>query len=102
MKVDFKHYQEMKAELKTLINHIGYIKLYQYWVNNKQDRISLSHSLWHKVYCNKTYTADNPNVIMTRQGRLLRYDPEFSMYPCNTNDDTLKTALIKAITEIFK
>jgi len=33
--------------------------------------------------------------------RLFAHDPSFELYPCDTDDTTLKTALIKALDNIF-
>ena len=43
---------------------------------------------------NRRYNDSNLNI---RKGldekRLLEYNPDYEIYPCNTNDETLETAL---------
>lgn len=52
--------------------------------------------LWFKAWSSVAYPDDNPNVIMENGKRLLAYDPGFQLYPCNSSDAHVLTAM-KAI-----
>lgn len=51
------------------------------------------HQIWFKVYVCIKYDSENANVIKLNGKRILPYDPNFELYPDNTNDTTLSTAL---------
>ena len=100
MKINAQARRSMKSDLLTVVNHYGFISMFQAYT---ADKVNIAFKLWQKVHMNRAYSSDNPNVILVNKyaGRLLPYTPDFELYPCNTNDDTLKTALVKVLNDIF-
>ena len=98
MKVDFKTLQSITRDLKVIVELCGYMEVFRRYKDNK---VATAHTLWHGVYCNRRYPSDNPNVKFIGLKRVLPYTPDFERYPCDTKDDTLKTALIKALDSIL-
>lgn len=50
------------------------------------------------VYKNLRFPSNNPNVTFMPDGsRLLEIDETFELYPNDTNDDTVSTAVRKAL-----
>ena len=99
MKTKFETLQQMKRDLRAVINHIGYIRIYNAY---KENPARVAFDLWNIVFVNRKYTTDNPNVIFVGSGRLLSYMPNYELYPDNTNDNTLQTALLKVCNELLK
>lgn len=98
MKVQFNTLQSMRRDIKVMAEHFGFEGLRESF---QFDQSLIAFRLWNHVFLNRAYGSDNPNVIMTHGSRLLRYDEHFQQYPDDTNDDTLKTALLKVCREIF-
>ena len=106
MKVKFNTLQAIRRDFQVLVAflehgrgdpelHHDLHKMY------KENKVSTAFQLWHSNYANRQYPSDNPNVYFTFGSRLLPYNPDFQMYPDDTNDDTLKTALLKVCDEIL-
>ena len=98
MKVKFNTLQQMRRDIKVVAEHYGYMECLRLF---NADSVCTAHWLWNKVFMNRSYSSDNPNVVLLQSGRLLKYEPDFEMYPDGTNDDTLKTALVKVCRQIF-
>lgn len=59
------------------------------------------HTLHFRVYLNYTYPSNNPNVTLDKNGcRILPLTP-FELYPNNTVDNNIETAMKKAIEIVF-
>lgn len=64
-------------------------------------KLSLSNSnltvenvsdLWFRTWASIAYEDSNPNVIRDEKGqRLLEYNPDFELYPCNADDESMKS-----------
>lgn len=98
MKVTKEIYLQMKKDLKIVLDHYLYVHNVNF--NTGDIPESTYFNLWHIVYSNRRYEL-NPNIIFVNDKRLLEYNPEFEYYPCNTNDNTLYTALKKATDELL-
>ena len=88
MKIDKNTLQIMTNDIKVIIDH-------KKLDVNLLDVNELNY-LWFATYCNRTYSDDNKNVFKDSSGnRVLSYiDREnYDLYPCNTNDNTIYTAL---------
>jgi hypothetical protein len=102
MKVSKIELEKMKSDLRVVLNHynkVHNISFEGFDVFDIPD--SICFNLWTIVYSNRRYGNDNSNVIFVNNTRLLEYDENFVFYPCNTNDNTLLTALKKAIKELI-
>ena len=99
MKVNELVFKKMKSDLRIVLDY--YKDLYGITFDNIEIPVSTYFNLWHSVYANKRYTNDNKNVNFVEGKRLFELDESFEYYPCDTNDDTLLTALRKAIKEIY-
>jgi len=93
MKIDNITKNKMKKDIEVICNY--YLKK-----EVKELRIGDLFNIWNKVYCNRHYSNDNPNVVLIDNIRLLPMDFSIDFYPCNTNDNTLQTALIQILTEL--
>lgn len=61
------------------------------------------HDLHFRVYLNYTYPISNPNVMFDKDGvRILPLNESFELYPNNTQDNQIETAMKKAIEIVFK
>jgi len=100
MKVTEVEFQKMKADLKVVFDY--YRNVHGITFNGiKYIPESSYFNFLCIVYANKRYTDDNRNVKFINGKRLFEYDETFEYYLCDTNDNTLYTALKKAVKEIF-
>ena len=56
--------------------------------------------IYFKGYCSIQYEDNNPNVLKINDKRLFEYNPNFKYYQCDTNDNTLNTAIKQAFKSI--
>ena len=106
MKVQFNTLQAMRRDLKVVVDFLESGRSNPELQDDLHSAYAVKPTqvawrLWHIVFCNRQYPCDNPNVFFVGHGRLLSYDPNFQMYPDDTNDKTLETALDKVCKEIF-
>ena len=104
MKIDEQTRLSMQRDIYQMICFLGVEKVEQYFSENP---VSCVFDLWHKVFCNRAYPSDNSNVVFIDTGgalkhRLLNYNENYEMYPCGSNDDTLKTALLKVTKTVLQ
>jgi len=100
MKVNKQIFNQLKSQLETLVEHLGFEQTQQQY---HQEKVGTAFWLWHKLYMCISYPDDNPNVFRKADhSRLFKQDASFVLYPCDTNDDTLLTALVKALDQIFE
>ncbi len=95
MKIDNETLLIMQNDIKTLV---GFLKLDV----NKLDVNDINNA-WFLTWCNRTYDNNNRNVLKKENGeRLLSFiDREnYDLYPCNTNDTTIYTALNKILKNL--
>ena len=54
--------------------------------------------VWFRTATSASFDDTNPNVLRDADGkRLFEYDFNYPLYPCDTNDITMQTAIRKAI-----
>ena len=100
MKVDKVTYTRIVSNLETIIDYFGKSDIL---VMFEDDNVNTAFMLWHKLFCCKTYDTENPNVLKAEDGsRYFLLDDTWTLYPCNTNDDTIKTAIVKAVKEVLQ
>jgi len=99
MKVSEIEFQKMKSNLKVVLDY--YYNIHGVTFNYIDIPESTYYNLWNIVYANKRYTDENKNVKFINGKRLFEYDETFKFYPCDTNDNTLLTALKKVIKELI-
>jgi len=97
MKVTKEVREQMKSDIKTVLD---------FYLPNYPNYLDLSvrdyYTIWSWVWMNKKYDDSNGNVRFTKDGnRLFEYNPDFEIYPCNTNDKTLETALKSILFELL-
>lgn len=98
MKVTQIEFEKMKADLRVVFNYYKTIHNISFKGINDIP-VSTYFNLWHIVYANKKYTDDNRNVIFVNGERLFKFDDYFEYYICDTDDNSLLTALKKAFKE---
>jgi hypothetical protein len=96
MKINDNVLQKMISDLRVVIKAYNLDSL-------KYTELSISDffTMWHFVYNNRRYLNDNRNIKFVEGKRILEHDDDFEFYPCDTNDDTLLTALKKAVKIIY-
>ena len=95
MKVTGNDLLKMRADIKILVDYLTEGKGF------KNPSITTMHDVWFNVYANRRYEDSHPMVIKIEGKRLLEQDKNFDLYPCDTNDNTIETAL-KAIFGSFE
>jgi hypothetical protein len=77
----------MTNDIKVILSH--------YKIDPKILDVNDLNNIWFRTYMNRTYLDDNANVIKINGNRLLSYidRDNYDLYPCNTNDTTIYTAL---------
>lgn len=58
------------------------------------------HTLHFFVYKNKNFDDENPNVTFIDGKRLFELDRDFELYPGDTNDDNIETAMKRALKQV--
>lgn len=59
------------------------------------------HDLWFRVWASVNYPDSNPNVVRDANGnRLFTHDETYELYPNDSNDTTLLTALKRAAKQM--
>ena len=97
MKIDIHTLSIMENDINTLIHY--------YKIDIKKVTINEMNHIWFYTFANRTYLDDNANVKKDEKGvRILPFiDREkYPLYPCNTNDATLFTALKAILTKLQK
>lgn len=93
MKIDSIVRQKMKEDIAIMVNYFFPIGISELSIGNM-------HNVWFKVFSNRKYDDKNPNVIFIDGVRLLSYDEHYELYPCDSNDNSLQTALISIFKEL--
>ena len=99
MKITKGVFNDMVAKMRIMVNFIGRDICEQSFHNNP---VGCAFNIWSMVYFSVNYPDKNPNVRKVRGVRLFVHDDSFELYPCNTNDDTLQTAVVKAVKQILQ
>jgi hypothetical protein len=98
MKIDRSTYLKMQADINIILPYY----MVRYEVEKKEITEGLMHDIWFRVYANRAWADNDPRIFRTELGeRLLRLDKDFDLYPCDTNDDTIGTALNKIRKEFL-
>lgn len=87
MKVDKKTLIEISKKFKLVIKH------FKLDIVEKPTDTDLWR-MWHWIHEEIAY--DNSHPRFDDHKRIFEYDPNHSLYPCDTNDKTMTTALRKA------
>ena len=93
MKVDVNTKNRMKNDIKVICD---------YFFPKGINELSIGNiwNVWQKTFENRKYHETNGNVVSIEGKRLLTQDLNYELYPCNTNDNTLQTALISIFKEL--
>lgn len=92
MKVKEPEYSKMKEFIFKV--------LAAFEISPKQIRNEHFFHLWMKTFYCVTYPDDNPNALI--KGKRIIPQQDFPLYPCQSNDDSLNTAIRKIIKELSK
>ena len=53
-----------------------------------------ANDLWFRTWSSVAYPDTNPNVIKDADGkRILEFNPDYDLYPCDSDDKTMQAAL---------
>jgi hypothetical protein len=98
MKIDNNTYLKMQSDINAILPYYMVRKQ----VEKHEITESLMHDIWFTVYANTRWADNDPRIFRTESGeRVLKYNPNLDLYPCNTNDITLSTALNKIRKELI-
>jgi hypothetical protein len=95
MKIDNGTLKKMEEDIKVVLNYLD--------LTPASLNVNDLNNVWFKTWCNRTYSDNNPNVIKDKNGkRILSFidRDNYDLYPCNTNDTTIYTALNKILTNL--
>ena len=95
MKVNNNTLEYMQKDIKTFITFAG--------VDPKELNVNDLNNIWFHTYANRTYPDDHPMVKKDNNGvRILSYidRDNYDLYPCDTNDTTIYTALNKILKNL--
>jgi hypothetical protein len=93
MKIDINTRQQMKNDIKVICDYFFPKGITELSIGNM-------HNVWFQTFCNRNYHETNGNVISIEGKRLLDQDLNYEIYPCNSNDNSLQTALISIFKEL--
>jgi hypothetical protein len=86
MKIDNNTLANMEQDMKVIINHFN--------IDPKKLDVNGLNNVWFHTFINRSYNSDNPNVKTDKNGnRILSQIENYELYPCDTNDTTIYTAL---------
>ncbi len=85
MKINADKRKEMADLIDTTLQAVGATRAD---INTE----GLMRRVWYKTYCFATYGDDNPNAYHNGK-RVFEQRDDVELYPCDSNDDTLLTAL---------
>jgi hypothetical protein len=97
MKIDNRTFENMLKDIKAIL---------PYYLVRKQTELSeitigTMYDIWFYVHANRTWDSRDVRIFRTELGeRVLSFNRDFDYYPCDTNDDTLGTALKKIMNQI--
>jgi hypothetical protein len=95
MKIDNKTLNNMQTDIKVILTFAG--------LQAKTLNVNDLNNIWFMTWCNRTYPDNNPNVKKDINGqRILSFidRDNYDLYPCNTNDTTIYTALNKILKNL--
>lgn len=87
MKIDKLTLDQMKNDIEVICKYFFPKGINELSIGNM-------HNIWFKTFANRKYDDLNGNVIFVNGKRLLKQDDLYSLYPCDTNNNSLQTALI--------
>jgi len=93
MKIDIKSREQMKSDIMITLN---------YFFPKGINELSIGNmwNVWFNTFESINYPDNNPNVIFVNGVRLFSQNPDYILYPCNSIDNTLQTALIAIFKEL--
>ena len=77
MKIDFNTRTKMKNDISIVINHFFPKGIHELSIGN-------IWNIWFKTFENRRYPDNNPNVIFDKGFRLLSFNSDYELYPCNS------------------
>jgi hypothetical protein len=93
MKVDTKTLTNMEEDIRVIIKFFN--------LNPIDLNVNDLNDVWLHVFMNRNYPDNNPNVKKDNEGkRILSQIEDFELYPCDTNDTTIYTALNKILDNL--
>lgn len=97
MKIDNKTLAKMEQDIKTVIQNTDIP------VKIKDMTVYDLNNIWFIAWCNRTYPDNHTMVKKDFSGqRILSFidRDDYDLYPCNSNDTTIFTALNKILKNL--
>ena len=85
MKIDEGTRKQMLTDVKAIIKYLPYD------LDNLE--IWQKHDIWFRTYANRKYPDNHPYIYKKNGKRVLEQDLNYELYPCDTNDNTIETAI---------
>lgn len=100
MKIQSQSIEQMRKAILPTVNYLKQTAVIpaDYNINNLTD--ADRQHIWFKSWANVAFDDENPNVMRTEAGRICPHDRDFPLYPDNSNDDHVRTALKRIFQEI--
>lgn len=103
MKVSKETYKRIRDDMEQVINRRCSRSMVASGLVGGVNKPSvIAHSLWSQICYDRMNNDNHPAFSEHGRQRVLQYQPDFDMYPDDTNDKTLGTALVKALLSILK
>lgn len=101
MKIPKEKRDEMRDKMQRWLDN--YRRLYPQWekVDPTKFEVGTLHTVWFRTWASVAYDNTNPNTAYDLSGvRLFKQDPDYNLYPYDTNDTTLGSALMAIRKEL--
>ena len=98
MKINKSTFLKMQSDINSILPYYMVRKQ----VELKEITEALMHDIWFTVYANRVW--NNKDIRLFRgefNERVLSFNANYELYPCNTNDTTISTALNKIHKQIL-
>jgi len=95
MKIDNKTLEQMQTDIKRVLFHFN--------ISAKEIDVNELNNIWFITWCNRTYPDNHTAVKKDKNNnRILSFIDRDNndLYPCDTNDTTIYTALNKILKNL--
>ena len=96
MKINLETRKKMVQDMLVVVD---YFKI----TPEQLEKITIGelHNIWFHAFINRNFNDSNSNVKFINGKRLLKQDKTVEQYPCDSDDNTLTTALKWCLREII-
>lgn len=97
-KIDGPDYEVRKQDLQTLIDHLGPKRVLESYETNPTATL---HRLYERIWFDRRNPDSHPTFVAGHRERIFPYQEDYEIYPCDSDDQSLRTMLKRAIYEVL-